>query len=171
MLVVSLLLIAGGLYLFLLMSAPTLLPTKSVGNVEIVKENKIIIDKINVNSAILEGNKENLDKGVWHRFPERGNPEMGGNFVLTGHRFKFAPTPVMVKEASVFYNVDKLVIGDEIIVHWNGRKYVYKIQKLYRVNPSQTEIENVGEAHMTLYTCTLAGSYDGREVVEAKLVN
>lgn len=142
-----------------------------MGNVEVVKQNKIIINKINVNSDILEGDKETLDKGVWHRFPERGNPEMGGNFILTAHRFKFAATPNLVKEASVFYSVDKLVVGDEIIVHWNGRKYVYKVDKRYKVNPSQTEIEKVGDAHLTLYTCTLAGSYDGREVVEARLVD
>lgn len=157
--------------MLLLLTAPTLLPAKTVQVNEVIGENKILIEKAGVNAEILEGDKEVLDKGVWHRFPERGNPEMGGNFILTAHRFKFAPTPNLVKEASVFYNVDKLVVGDDIVVHWNGQKYVYKVSKRYKVNPSQTEIEKVGDAHMTLYTCTLAGSYDGREVVEAKLVN
>lgn len=170
MALLSAILVTGGLYLLILLNAPTLIPTKKLSNIEVAKENRVIIKKINVNREILEGDNSVLEKGVWHRYPERGDPEMGGNFILTGHRFKFAQTPNLVKEASVFYDINKLVTGDEIEVHWNGKKYKYRIEKIYKVKPNQTEIENVSESRLTLYSCTLSGSSDGREVIEAKLV-
>ena len=54
--------------------------TAAVGKKEDV--NTLIIPKIAVSSPILEGDAAVLDKGTWHRFPDRGNPEKGGNFIL-----------------------------------------------------------------------------------------
>lgn len=53
----------------------------------------------------------------------------------------------------------------------NGRRYQYEITKKYEVKPTQIEIEaSSNEAKLTLYTCTLQGENDGREVFEAKLL-
>jgi len=161
----------AGLYLLWILWAPKVDIVENPPEVtEQIRENKVIIPKIRVDAPIIEGGNESLEQGVWHRHPDRGDPAAGGNFVLTAHRFKFALTPQLTKDASIFYNVDKLEPGDKIVVHWNGQKYEYKIIRKFRVDPGQIEIEQVtGEAKMTLYTCTLSGSNDGREVIEATL--
>lgn len=168
---ISLVLILGGLYLLWILWAPNVDVVANPPEVtEAIHENKVIIPKIQVDAPIIEGGNEALEQGVWHRYPDRGAPNTGGNFVLTGHRFKFALTPKLTKEASVFYNIDKLEPGDKIVVHWNGQSYNYKVIRKFQVNPGQIEIEQVtGEAKMTLYSCFLSGSNDGREVIEATL--
>lgn len=163
----------AGVYLLLLVASPRLLPAININSGKsgetAIAQNKLIIDEIQVNADIREGDASVLDKGMWHRLPDAGNPEKGGNFILSGHRFKIAATPAQVKDASVLYDIDKLNVGGKIIVHWNGRKYNYTVTKRYKVKPDQIEIEQSNETRMTLYTCTMAGAYDGREVVEAKL--
>lgn len=161
--------ILSGVYLLIVLNAPKLTSTTKVNQSQPVKQNKIIIPKIGVDADLHEGDNSALDKGAWHRHPERGDPEMGGNFIVTGHRFKFGVTPALVKEASVFYNIDKLQPGNEIIAHWKGKKYTYKVTKIYQVNPGEVKIEAPSETRMTLYTCTLSGSADGRVVIEASL--
>lgn len=167
-------LMVAGIYILLLLMAPKLLPAiENKSNqpaTDVIAQNKLIIEDIKVNADIREGDASVLDKGMWHRLPEAGNPEKGGNFILSGHRFKIAATPAEVRDASVLYDIDKLNVGVKIVVHWNGRKYKYTVTKRYKVKPNQVEIEKSTETRMTLYTCTLGGAYDGREVVEAKIV-
>ena len=173
-LIILLGLMAAGIYILLLLTAPKLLPAlenkSNQANVDVIAQNKLIIEDIQVNADIREGDASVLDKGMWHRLPEAGNPEKGGNFILSGHRFKIAATPAEVRDASVLYDIDKLNVGSKIVVHWNGRKYNYTVTKRYKVKPNQVEIEKSTETRMTLYTCTLGGAYDGREVVEASIV-
>ena len=65
--------------------------------------------------------------------------------------------------------IDKLSVGDQIIVEFNGKRYGYQISEHKEVKPTQTEIEAVSEeSKLTLYTCTLKGESDGREVFIAK---
>ncbi|MCC7543474.1 class E sortase [bacterium] len=131
---------------------------------------RIQIERIGLEVPLYEGGEDSLDKGVWHRWPERGNPEKGGNFILSAHRFKIGVTPVQTIINSPFYNVDKLRIGDTIRVFWDDEWYTYKISKTYTVLPNAIGIEAPSEeAKLTLYTCSLGGSADGRVVIEANL--
>lgn len=132
-------------------------------------ENSIVIPRIKASVQIFEGDQEDaLSKGAWHRKPEQGNPLIGGNFIVTGHRFNFALTPSKVKNSSPFYNIDKLQNGDTIFIVWEGEVYEYEVSKIYTVKPNQVEIEDQSEEHkLTLYTCTLGGHLDGRTVIEA----
>lgn len=168
----AIILLVGGLYLLVMSQKPTLLvpdlrPTV-IEAPEEVKDKQVIIPKIGVNVEIKEGDQSVLKTGAWHRFPERGDPEKGGNFIVSGHRFVMGYTPKATKEQSFFYNIDKLAIGDTILIDWQKQRYTYKITKVYSVKPNQVEIENPSkEAKLTLYTCTLNGSNDGRVVLEA----
>lgn len=134
---------------------------------------KLIIPKISVASPIISGDYHALEKGVWHRFPERGNPKDGGNFILAAHRYVFAWIPQRVNEQSVLYSIDKLKVGDAIYVDWQGQRYQYTITEKKLVNPSETSIEDSvkdqkADAKLTLYSCTLSGERDGREVIIAR---
>lgn len=135
-------------------------------------ENRLFIPKINVDIAIVEGDSASvLEKGAWHRRPQNGNPEKGGNFVLSAHRFELGLTPQQTRAKSPFYHIDKLQIGDKIYVDYNQKRFIYEITKKYQVERTAVEIESPSaEPKMTLYSCDLRGEAAGREVLEAKLV-
>lgn len=109
-----------------------------------------------------------LDKGAWWRYPERGDPQKGGNFILSAHRFRLALTPWATRNSSPFYHLDQVKIGDTIDVTFRNHKYQYRVTRLYSVPPNATEIEAPSTTpKMTLYSCSLLGQADGRYVVEA----
>ncbi|HET6747358.1 MAG TPA: class E sortase [Candidatus Saccharimonadales bacterium] len=132
-------------------------------------ENRLYIPKLklNVPYGITE---EALNSGAWHRYPERGDSEKGGNFILAGHRFEMGWTYQEINKKSPFYHIDQLHVGDDIFIDFNGKRYQYKIEDRLKVKPTQIEIEaSSNDAKLTLYTCTLGGEMDGREVIVARL--
>lgn len=137
---------------------------------KVSQQDMLIIPKISVNAPINPGGVATLENGaIWHRQPQNGDPVNGGNFVLAGHRYQFALTPDRTIKSSVLYDLDKMKLGDRILVDWQKKRYTYKVTKIYSVKPNAVEIEEKSvEPKMTLYTCTLAGSTDGRIVIEAK---
>lgn len=132
--------------------------------------NRLYVPQINVDVAVSEGGDQSaLEKGAWHRNPDNGNPERGGNFVLSAHRFQLGYTPMETRAKSPFYNLDKLKVGDELFVDWNGKRYAYEVNRRYQVDRRAVEIEAAtDESKLTLYSCDLRGEKAGREVVEAK---
>ena len=111
-----------------------------------------------------------MEKGAWWRQPQNGNPADGGNFILSAHRFIMGLTPEKTLKKSPFYNIGRLENGDQIIIDYDGKRYVYEITKKFSVKPDSIEIEKrTKEPQMTLYSCTFGGSSDGRDVFIAKL--
>lgn len=176
LLAVALLLLIGGIYILLVIFSPAVITGQPQGDT--VKKldqkpgtngDRLYIPQIDVNIAIVEGDNEGvLEKGAWHRRPENGNPEKGGNFVLSAHRFVMSYTPQGTALRSPFYNIGKLVEKDKLFVDYHGKRYEYVIKRKYTVAPSAVEIEAPSEtAKLTLYSCTLEGSTDGRDVIEA----
>lgn len=178
--------IAGGLLLLgLYVVAITLAPTyKSIttdpeNNPTTVKleqtEQKITADRLYIPSIDLDvpygQNESALYSGAWWRNPQNGNPDDGGNFVLAGHRFVMSTTPGKTAERSPFYSIGKLEVGDEIVVDYQRERYRYVIDKIYEVAPDAVEIESkTDDARLTLYSCTLGGSSDGRDVIVARQI-
>jgi sortase A len=177
-LILAVVLFAAGAYLLLTALAPSLpiitqpmaVAVKMQAGPQELKEDRIYIPKIDVDVAIAQGDSEAaLEKGAWHRKPQNGNPEKGGNFVLSAHRFEMGFTPQQTRTKSPFYNIDKLQIGDKIYVDYNKKRYTYEVVKKYSVDRFAVAIEAPSdEAKMTLYSCDLRGEAAGREVVEAK---
>jgi sortase A len=171
----ALLLLSGGLYLLLLVASPSLAPLITMKPIEVrslpapqATDNRVIIPKIGVNIPYDKG-AASLDRGAEWRYPERGNPEKGGNFIIAAHRFSIQPTPQGTIEKSPFYHIDKLVVGDKVVIDYAGTRYGYEIEKISTVKPTQVEIEAPSTgAKLTLYTCELDGSDAGRVVVVAK---
>ncbi len=171
----ALLLLSGGLYLLLLVASPSLAPLITMKPIEVrslpapqATDNRVIIPKIGVNIPYDKG-AASLDRGAEWRYPERGNPEKGGNFIIAAHRFSIQPTPQGTIEKSPFYHIDKLVVGDKVVIDYTGTRYGYEIEKIFTVKPTQVEIEAPStDAKLTLYTCELDGSDAGRVVVVAK---
>ncbi|HEX6461833.1 MAG TPA: sortase [Candidatus Saccharimonadales bacterium] len=175
------LLLMGGGYILLTALSPSLInvPLLESGNTEATEErlkakpgsygDRLFIPQIGVDVAVLIGDQSVLEKGAWHRQPENGDPITGGNFVLSAHRFEMGLTPQQTRAKSPFYNISKLEVGDQLFVDYKGERYGYEVNKKYAVKPNQVEIEAPSdEPKMTLYSCTLEGSADGRDVLEAK---
>lgn len=138
-----------------------------------INQNQLYIPKINLSVSIKTGGEEALNDAVWHRYPERGDPVQGGNFILAGHRFVMGLTAGEVRHKSPFYNVNQLNKDDLILVDFNGKRYTYKITRRYAVKPTEVSIEDPSpdNPHMTLYTCSLKGQADGRVVIDATKVD
>lgn len=173
--------ILGGVYLLVLISTPLILSqninpkdnptTKLITKTENkITENRLYIPKIDINLPYSTGGAETMEHGAWWRKPENGNPKDGGNFVLSAHRFIMGLTPQQTLRKSPFYNIDKLTVGDEIIIDYNGVRYNYVISERQSVKPDAVEIERrTDQPRLTLYSCTLGGANDGRDVIVAKL--
>jgi sortase A len=174
--VIALVLVAIGGYILILVLTPNIPIFHSYQPMDVkaitapkVGENRIIIPQINVDIPYGTNGTTSLDKGAWWRYPERGDPVKGGNFIIAAHRFSIQLTPQETAIKSPFYHLDKLKVGDPIIIDFEGKRYGYKINKTYTVKPTQTEIEAPTDtAKMTLYSCELGGSEAGRTVLDAQ---
>ena len=176
--IASLLLLIAGAYLLITSLSPTLISTtinpddnsttKLLKADRPIDENRLYIPKIDINLPYTAGDETVMEKGAWWRQPDNGNPADGGNFVLSAHRFIMGLTPQQTLRKSPFYNIDKLEIGDKIYIDYSGKRYKYTISKIFAVAPDAVEIEQrTDQPQLTLYSCTLGGASDGREVIIA----
>lgn len=166
----------GGAYLLILTQIPRIeqLPVSSAIDLNLNDDandsrDRIQIEKINLEVPYFTGDASSLEKGAWWRFPERGNPQDGGNFILSAHRFNLGLTPQGTRARSPFYNLGEMQAGDKIRIFNDGKWYDYVVTKNYSVDRNAVEIEaETAEPRLTLYTCSLKGEADGRVVIEAK---
>lgn len=125
------------------------------------EDNRLVIPKIGVDVAIAEGEDESaLSRGIWH-IPGTATPDQGGNTVLSGHRFQYLPP-----SSKTLYLMDKLEVGDDIIVYWEGEEYNYRVNGKDIILPTQTEIlEGTPNDQLTLFTCAPLFSTEKRLVL------
>ena len=175
----ALLMVAAGAYLLLLLHAPDIYQPKSaktwntpvVHQVTQLTDNRVYIPKLKLNLEYKAGDQRVLRDNLWHRYPEHGDPEKGGNFVLAGHRFEIGLTPGETARKSPLYHIETLAPGDDIYVDFSGVRYLYRVTSTFAVKPTQLDLEDVSATpKLTLYTCTIKGPDDGRDVVIAALV-
>jgi len=128
--------------------------------------NRLVIPSIGVHIAVVEGTDESvLYRGAWRR-PNSSTPELGGNTVITGHRFHYIPP-----NNKTFYNLNKVQKNAKVFVFWNEKEYIYEVYDTFIVKPDQTEIEGPMDGNiLTLYTCHPLWTADKRLVVRAKLL-
>jgi sortase A len=172
--------ILAGTYILLVSFAPWLPASPLLGTQKVdvnamlsgtnpgERGNRIYIPQLGVDLPFAEGDARVLEAGAWHRQPQNGDPEKGGNFILSAHRFEMGWTPGQTVQKSPFYRIDRLKKDDEFFVDYNGNRYAYKVARLYGVPRTATAIEGPSDtAKLTLYSCDLRGESAGRVVVEA----
>jgi len=127
--------------------------------------NRIVIPAINVDSEVLEGEDINvLHNGKTWRRPQTSNPQKGGNTVIVAHRY-------FGQGKNTFYHLNKLSVGDEIVIFWEGEEHMYKIDNVFETNPENIAIEdNTEDDMLTLYTCS-GLSAERRFVVTARPIS
>jgi len=133
-----------------------------------ISPHRLIINKIGVNIPIVvsKSSEYGLSQGAWLD-PESSRPDVGGNTVITGHRFKYLPPSNLT-----FYLLHKLEPDDFISVLWEGEYYFYQVKEKKIVEPENLGIlKQTDKSIITLYTCDPIYSQKNRLVVIAELLD
>ncbi len=70
------------------------------------------------------------------------------------------------------YLLDKVQIGEPIIVYWQGKEYDYRVSHRTIVNPQQTDIQDpTDHPQLTIFTCTPLFSTKQRLVLTSELIS
>lgn len=112
---------------------------------------KIIIPSLNIERIIVEGTDDAYIKHNIGHFEGTSMPGEEGNFAIAGHSNTIYN--------NVFNNIDKLNIGDEIVVIALNGEFKYKVRESFVVEPENTTVLNsfIGKKEITIVTCTNGG--------------
>ena len=136
---------------------------------------KIVIDKIGVNSTILNPEStdinildESLSYGVV-RYPKSGLLGENDNIYLFGHSTSIA---VVRNQAYKALNgIETLQKGDMVKVQSSQREYLYKVTSVKMQRNSDAVVKfNTGKKTLTISTCNTLGAKEDRHIVEADFV-
>jgi sortase A len=125
----------------------------------------LTINSSNISGRISEGvTSDAMMKGFWH-FPTSAFPGQKGNMVVIGHRFQYLPPA-----QNTFFNLDKVKIGDSIVVTLDEGSYTYIVTNIQIVEPNDISIlQKTDDYRLTLITCTPLWTSEQRLVITAKL--
>lgn len=126
--------------------------------------NALLIPSIMVDEPVIIGDSLQVidDGGVWLR-PISAAPDQPGNVILAGHRFTYE------QPYGPLYHLDKVTIGDEIGVRWEGEMRHYIVESIETVPATATYVERqTNDSRLTIYTCTPLLTAENRLVITAK---
>ena len=126
-------------------------------------ENSIYIEKLN-----LKMNYEILslysDVSGIAMFEECGRPNVEGTNTIIGAHSG-------AREDAYFNDLHKLSIGDQIIVYYDNKEYLYIVKVINEVDDTEVNVlNNNGKSMLTLLTCKI-NDINKRVIVIADLVN
>jgi LPXTG-site transpeptidase (sortase) family protein len=113
-----------------------------------------------------KGMLEPLKYGVGHLF---NYPGTDGKIMIYGHSSGYAWD--VSKFTKIFTTVHKLVAGDRVYVHYNGRDFIYEVTGQQTISPTNTGPFMGRGEELILYTCWPIGSAKERLIVKAKPVS
>jgi LPXTG-site transpeptidase (sortase) family protein len=134
------------------------------------KENKLEIPKINVSAPIIVGPSRELKKGIL-LYPGT-LPGQKGKAIILGHSAPIGWPDINYD--NVFSNINQLENGDEVIVFYNKKKYIYEVftQKVFLPKDEEQalSIEDKNQSVLILLTCWPPGKNYKRLGVLTKLI-
>lgn len=123
----------------------------------------IEIPKLNVTAAILEGTDDRALKYTVGHYPGTANFGEKGNSVLLGHR--------NYVYGHYFRELDKLELGDLIILRKGNDEFIYEVTNFFVVEPTEMWVlDSSEEAEVTLITCTPIITYTHRLIIKGRLI-
>ncbi|HUP16535.1 MAG TPA: class E sortase [Acidimicrobiia bacterium] len=124
---------------------------------------RLIIDRIALDAVVFEGvDRTTLKSGPGH-MPGTPLPGQPGNAVISGHRTTYGRP---------FYELDLLVVGDEIAVETALGISTYSVREILIVAPTDVWVaDNMDGAWLTLTTCHPRFSAAQRLIVQAELID
>lgn len=181
---ISLVIFAAAVYVVAVYLAPQLVtvpftnltPTATDDKIKSSKAgqygDRLYIPQINVDVAIQTGgDKTQLANGAWQRNTDLGSPEKGGNFALSGYKFTLDMTPWNTRAKSPFYNLGKLKTGDELTVDYQGKRYVYKVDRVTDASADSNPEQKSDANRLTLYATDENGDIVAGAVVSAARIS
>ncbi len=112
--------------------------------------------------------QEYLKGGVGH-YPNTALPGEIGNVFITGHSSNYPWAGGNYNY--VFASLDKLKDGDQIIIYFNNRKFIYEVYDKIVVSPNERSVlAQTNTSILSLMTCTPAGTDISRLVVKARQI-
>lgn len=129
----------------------------------------ISIPKIEIRNAVVTNEDSDLTKHLV-QYNSDTFPPKEGNTVIFGHSTLpqlYDPT----NYKTIFANAYKLTTGDEIIVNTNNVSYIYKIETITVVEPTDTSVlaQNFSDSFITIITCTPPGTVWKRLIIKARI--
>jgi sortase A len=124
---------------------------------------RIVIPALNVDAPVVQGDGwEELKMGAGQR-PGTANPGERGNVVISGHNDVYG---------EIFRYLERLNIGDQVIVYAGDTPYKYLVVAKMIVEPTEVSLlEPTPNATLTLITCHPYMIDTQRLVVVAELAN
>lgn len=129
----------------------------------------VSIPKIEIDNAVVTNKDFDLTRHMV-QYNSDTFPPKKGNSVIFGH--STLPQLYNPKDyKTILANAYKLAIGDEIIVNGQNARYVYKIENITVVEPTDTSVlaQNFSDSFITIITCTPPGTIWKRLVIKARL--
>lgn len=125
----------------------------------------IYIPSVNINGKVVDGeDATHMNRGFWH-FPLSAQPGKKGNTVIIAHRFLHLPP-----RTDTFFQLDKVKVGDKVIVNQKEGSFRYTITNIEIVKPNdRTVLLQTYDYRLTLITCHPLWTSEKRLVVIAKL--
>jgi sortase A len=130
------------------------------------------IPKLDIRNALVEVGGEDLSENLI-QYPGTAIPGKKGNAVVFGHSILpqfFDPEDYL----AIFSTLPTLQKGDEIKVSYDGVTYLYKVESMFEVLPTELEVldQNSNDSYISLITCVPPGHplKPRRLVVRAKIV-
>lgn len=124
---------------------------------------RIEIPEIGVNDIVVAGiDTGDLKKGPGH-FPDTPLPGQLGNAAIAGHRTTYGQP---------FHNVDKLQVGDDIVVTTLNGEFTYKVTGTQIVSPSDYQVISTSDptkATITLVSCHPKWTAQERIIISGEL--
>jgi LPXTG-site transpeptidase (sortase) family protein len=130
---------------------------------------RLYVPKINKFWVVVEGVELDDIRYAPGRYPTGAMPGEIGNFAVAGHR-----------NPATFWDLDKVVDGDTVVVETQTTWYVYQVTENHIVSPSAVEVvaavpgepgAEPTDAMLTLTTCNPKWDNYERLIVHARLVD
>lgn len=138
-----------------------------------ITDNSIYIESINVKAPITfginnnESDVSNSLKNGTIQLNGTSLPGEMGNVFITGHSSNYPW--VKSQYNSVFALLGNVVVGDLAQIKFHNASYIYRVKKIFVVDPSDTAVmkSDDSKATLTLMTCTPIGTNLKRLIVQA----
>ncbi len=138
-----------------------------------ISDNSIYIESIGIKAPITfrvsndeKIVSENLKNGVIH-LEGTSLPGEAGNVFITGHSSNYPW--VKSDYNSAFALLNKVVVGNAILIKFQNQNYVYRVSDIFITSPSDVSVlkSKNGQSILTLMTCSPVGTNLKRLIVVA----
>ncbi|MFA5158347.1 MAG: sortase [Patescibacteria group bacterium] len=141
-----------------------------------ISDNSIFIESVNVKAPItfdVENSEKpvssNLKNGVI-QIKNTSKPGEIGNVFITGHSSNYPW--VKSQYNSIFALLSNVVVGDLVQIRYLRTNYIYRVNNIFVVDPSDTSVlkSDSTVSILTLMTCTPVGTNLNRLIVQAQQI-